>query len=218
MKGLLAKEFYVLKKDYIIIYTSFTLLIIAMTNVISRHDRIETGCLLRNVECLFAPLAALTIGMITSSFKYDSKCEHMQYSLITPVTRREFTLSKILLLLLSSAAAGIWLFSVSVISCAVCGIEFTGSEAVRSAVIVLVMIVFAVYGGMMNIYYNIKKEGKGLAGVQILLFFIEFIVFYLFIMRIASVNTTGILFTVIFAALTVYYTVNSFRLSEEMEF
>lgn len=221
MKGLLIKEFYILKKDLIMVYGAITLLIFAMNNLIGNHDGTESGYLIKSVSAVFAPVAVLSIGMITSSFRYDSKCGHEIYSVITPVTRKEYVLSKMLLLLILSVISGIWLYGMTLLSFKIDGFSFCSDEVVKSLVLAVFTIFFALYGGIMNIYYHIRKGEEKWIGSWLVLIGIEYVVFCGFTMRFSEGKNISFIFPVLFAvftAATVFFFIGSIKCSEEKEF
>lgn len=221
MKGLLVKEIYILKKEFLFVLIFLTVLIVAMITLGSAHDSAEGGQLIGSMNGLYAAVSALSIGMLTSSFKYDSKCGHTQYSLITPVSRKDYVWSKMIILAAASVFSGIWLYAVSFVSCAVSGITVTGTEAAKAAFVTLVMVIVSLQGGIMSIYYHLKKGEDKWAFPWFIAFFIEITVFLGFILRYSSGRSVGFVIPVIFlvyTVMTVFYFKGCFKASEEMEF
>lgn len=221
MKGLLVKELYILKKDYMIIFVMFTLMTVAMTKLVINHDHADAGEFWGSMNGMCVAFCGMTIGMMTSSFRYDSRCGHTQYSLITPVSRRDYVWSKLIILAASSVLSGIWLYTLTFVTYAVSGISITATDAAKGAFITLIMVIVSLYGGIMSIYYHIKKGEDGWVFPWCLLFIIEITAFMGFILRFSAGRKISPVFYVLFAIytfLTVYYFKGCFRASEEMEF
>lgn len=99
MKGLLLKDFYNLRTEYL---TYVILLVLtAGTMIFTSYGRPVLVVTLRYLPLYFG--FAVT-GLMLNSFSYDEKCGYMKYALATPVSRKTYLLEKYVFLLIHGVA------------------------------------------------------------------------------------------------------------------
>ena len=159
MKGLIIKDFYILKKEYLLIlaFSVVTLIVLVLGNKVNTDYHFNF--LIESVSAIALPLAALSCATVVSSYKIDNKCEHEQYLMITPTSRKTMVGSKIIMLTVISVISSVLLFFMALSCCFIFKISFTEKELSRTILVLLLQSIFSFFLGAVNIYSH-EKHGE----------------------------------------------------------